>query len=117
MSASQIEVPLHRIAHARAGDKGNRLNISLIAYDAVLWPWLVEQVTEAFVQAGFASRQPSGVKRYLLPQLHAMNFVLDDVLDGGVNRSLALDRHGKTLSYLLLALKIQVPEELLSKTD
>lgn len=114
MTTSLIEVPLHRIAHARAGDKGNRLNISLIAYDRALWPWLLEQVTEEYVMAGFAARQPSGVKRYLLPQLGAMNFVLDDVLDGGVNRSLALDRHGKTLSYRLLSLTISVPEELLA---
>ena len=57
----------------------------------------------------FALRQPRDVARYLLPQLHAMNFVLDDVLDGGVNDSLNLDSHGKALSYLLLDLPVQVP--------
>ncbi len=51
--------------------------------------------------------------RYLLPQLHAMNFVLDDVLDGGVNDSLNLDSHGKALSFLLLDLPIEVPRALL----
>lgn len=37
-----------------------------------------------------------------------MNFVLDDVLDGGVNDSLNLDTHGKTLSSLLLTLPISI---------
>jgi hypothetical protein len=48
------------------------------------------------------------VRRYLLPRLQAMNFVLDDVLDGGVNGSLNLDSHGKALSGLLLTLTIQL---------
>ena len=46
------------------------------------------------------------VQRYLLPDLQAMNFVLDDVLDGGVNDSLNLDSHGKALSFLLLDMPI-----------
>ncbi|WP_354001697.1 AtuA-related protein [Caenimonas aquaedulcis] len=99
-------VLLHTLAHARTGDKGDRSCISVIAYDARHWPTLVEQVTEDRVMQLFAHRRPSGVKRYLLPKLHAMNFVLDDVLDGGVNGSLNLDTHGKCLSSLLLSLPI-----------
>jgi len=101
-------VLLHAIAHARTGDKGNHSSISVIAYDPAHWPLLVEQVTEARVAALFAGRRPSAVRRYLLPRLHAMNFVLDDVLDGGVNGSLNLDTHGKALSGLLLTLPIQL---------
>jgi hypothetical protein len=37
-----------------------------------------------------------------------MNFVIDDVLDGGVNGALNLDSHGKTLSGLLLTLPIDL---------
>ena len=97
------------MAHSRTGDKGNRSNISVIAWHAALWDVLVDQVTEVAVARQFALRQPRDVARYLLPQLHAMNFVLDDVLDGGVNDSLNLDSHGKALSYLLLDLPVQVP--------
>ena len=107
-----LEVPLYRAAHGRTGDKGNRSNISLIAWHPALWPLLVEQVTEAVVAQQFAHRRPSRVTRHLLPQLQAMNFVLDEVLDGGVNDSLNLDSHGKALSFLLLELPIQVPAEL-----
>ena len=101
-------VMLHALAHARTGDKGNRSSISLVAFDAAHWPLLVDQVTEARVADLFGARRPSAVHRYLLPKLHAMNFVLDDVLDGGVNGSLNLDAHGKALSGLLLTLPIQI---------
>jgi hypothetical protein len=101
-------VLLHSLAHARTGDKGNRSSISVIAYDARHWSALVEQVTEERVAQLFAYRRPTSVKRYLLPKLHAMNFVLDDVLDGGVNGALNLDSHGKTLSGLLLTLPIDL---------
>ena len=107
-----VTVPLYRAAHGRTGDKGNRSNISVIAWHPRLWETLVAQVTEAAVQRQFAHRMPSKVTRYLLPSLHAMNFVLDDVLDGGVNDALNLDSHGKALSYLLLDLAVQVPVEL-----
>ena len=88
-----VATPLWQAAHGRTGDKGNRANISLIAWHPALYPLLVEQVGEAAVAACFAHRRPSKVQRYLLPQLQAMNFVLDDVLDGGVNDSLNLDSH------------------------
>lgn len=102
-------VLLHRLAHARTGDKGNRSNISVIAYRAEDYALLVAEVTEARVMALFADRRPTAVKRYLLPKIAAMNFVLDDVLDGGVNDSLNLDTHGKSLSFHLLTLPIALP--------
>lgn len=100
---------LYNLAHARTGDKGNKVNISLIAYRAEDFALLVEQVTPERVAAHFAHRQPSGVTRYLLPRLSAMNFVLEDVLDGGVNDSLNLDMHGKALSFHLLTLSLEAP--------
>lgn len=112
MQTNTLAVPLYRAAHARTGDKGNRSNISLIAWHPQLWELLVAQVTEAVVQRQFAHRRPSRVTRYLLPHLHAMNFVLDEVLDGGVNDALNLDSHGKALSFLLLDLPLSVPVEL-----
>src|SRR6187431_48255 len=105
-----ITVPLDRLAHSRTGDKGNRSNISVIAWHPALWPVLVEQLTADAVARQFAARRPSQVARYLLPQLHAMNFVLDDVLDGGVNDALNLDSHGKALAFLLLDLPLTVPD-------
>lgn len=107
-----VTVALYRAAHGRTGDKGNRSNISVIAWHPALWPLLVEQVTPEAVEAQFRHRAPSRVQRFLLPNLHAMNFVLDEVLDGGVNAALNLDMHGKSLSFLLLDLPVEVPEAL-----
>ena len=105
------QIRLYDIAHARTGDKGNRANIALIAYREEDYPLLVEQVTVERVAQHFAARKPTGVRRYLLPKIGAMNFVLDDVLDGGVNDALNLDMHGKTLSFHLLTLPMTLPEE------
>lgn len=111
MSATTIPVPLHRLAHGRTGDKGDRSNISVIAWHPVFWPLLVAQVTEEVVARQFAHRRPASVRRHLLPRLQAMNFVIDEVLDGGVNDALNLDSHGKALSFLLLDLVLEVPVE------
>jgi len=101
------EVPLHEIAHARTGDKGNRVNVSVIAYRAEDYPLLVEQVTVERLQALFAPRGAGMIRRFELPLLKALNFVIDDVLEGGVNGSLNLDGHGKSLSFLVLTLPVR----------
>ena len=113
MSTTMHTVPLWRAAHGRTGDKGNRSNISVIAWHPALYALIVEQITEPRIAQRFAHRRPTRVQRYLLPNLHAINVVLDDVLDGGVNDALNLDSHGKALSFLLLELPLVVPSELL----
>jgi hypothetical protein len=109
---SFVTVALYRAAHGRTGDKGDRSNISVIAWHADLFELLVEQLTPEAVAAQFRHRAPSRVQRFVLPRLQAMNFVLDGVLDGGVNDALNLDTHGKSLSFLLLDMPIRVPAAL-----
>lgn len=96
-------LPLHAIAHGRAGDKGNVSNISLIAYLPEAYDFIEKQVSEGKVEALFAHLGAGSVKRYALVNLQAFNFVIQDALDGGVNASRSLDRHGKTLSFILLS--------------
>lgn len=108
-----VGVPLHRVAHSRAGDKGNRVNLSLMPYDPALYRVLAAQVTEARVLELFRHRGAVRVVRYDLPLLHAFNFVVDDVLEGGVNTALNLDGHGKSHSFRLLAMEVEVPRALL----
>ena len=112
MNEAHITVPLYRAAHGRTGDKGNRSNISVNAWHPDLYPVLLAQVTEAVVARRFAQRQPARVQRFELPGLAALNFVLDEVLDGGVNDALNLDTHGKALSFWLLDVPIEVPASL-----
>lgn len=105
-----VEVPLHAVAHARAGDKGNRLNVSLFPYDESLYDTLADQVTAKRVHQLFAHRGATEVRRYEVRSLAGFNFVIDDVLEGGVNGSLNLDGHGKTNSFLLLSITVKVPQ-------
>ncbi len=115
-AAARVTVPLHEIAHGRAGDKGNRCNISVIAFVPEAFPLLLEQVTAERVQAMFAHRGADHVARYELPLLGALNYVIDTVLEGGVNGSLNLDGHGKTLSFHLLSMPVAVPADLLARS-
>lgn len=107
-----ISLPLHRIAHGRSGDKGNRLNVNLIAYAPEFWPVMLAELGNERIAELFAHRGPVRVTRYELPNLHALNFVIDDVLEGGVNSSLSIDTHGKTLSFLVLGLDVRLPAHL-----
>lgn len=107
-----ITVPLWRVAHARTGDKGDISSIGVVAWSPALYAVLAEQLTPEVVARCFAHRAPRAVRRYLLPRLHALNLVLDGALDGGVNRALNLDSHGKALSFLLLDLPMRVPAHL-----
>ena len=104
-----LTLPLHCIAHGRAGDKGNRSNISVIAYAPEFYPIIEEQVTADRVAHLFRHRGAIRVTRYELPNLEAINLVLDEALEGGVNRSLNLDGHGKALSFLVLSLSVEIP--------
>ena len=107
-----VQLPLYQLAHGRAGDKGNTSNISVIAWNQTCFELLVSQVTEGKVAAWFGYRHPSKVTRYVLPKLLAMNFVLEGILDGGVNDALNLDSHGKGLSFWMMDMPIEVPQTL-----
>jgi len=99
---------LREIAHARAGDKGNIVNISLIAYDEADYPLLAAQVTAERVSELFAPLIARPVERYAIPGLGALNFVLHRPPTESVTRSLNLDAHGKGLSYILLNMEVDV---------
>ena len=109
MSDCLVEVPLREIAHGRTGDKGDRSNVSVIPYADDGYAPIDKQVTAERMRAAFAHRGAGKVERYDLPVLGAFNFVLDDVLQGGVNGSLNLDGHGKSLSFLALSISVTVP--------
>lgn len=97
---------LRELAHSRTGDKGDVLNVSVIAYRAEDYARLEKHVTVERVRAHLAGIVEGEVVRYALPKLGALNFVLQRALGGGVTRSLRLDAHGKSLSSALLRLEI-----------
>ena len=97
---------VYDLAHARAGDKGNTSNISVTAYRAEDWPLLRALLTESRVHEAFRHLGAVAVRRYELPNLRALNFVIEGVLGGGVTRSLRIDPHGKALSALMLTIEL-----------
>jgi hypothetical protein len=99
---------LREIAHVRTGDKGDSSQISVIAYRECDYPLLIQEVTEERVRAHFGGLNINSVRRYELPGLGALSFVLEGALGGGVTRSLSLDAHGKTLGAQLLDLELSV---------
>lgn len=98
---------LREIAHSRTGDKGNISIISLIAYDIKDYEILKEKITAEKVKDWFREIALGEVKRYEIPSLGALNFVMENALGGGVTRSLAIDMHGKSLSSVLLDMDIE----------
>jgi hypothetical protein len=95
-----------KVAHARSGDKGEDSNIGVIAYTKEGYLELVEKLTEERVQNYFSSLGVKKTTRYLLPNLHALNFVLQGALPGGGSRSLRVDAQGKALGQALLEMEI-----------
>jgi hypothetical protein len=97
---------VYDLGHSRAGDKGNTSNISVVAYNEAAWRVLKEELTAERVMAAYAHLAKGPVTRYELPNLRALNFVIENALGGGVTRSLRQDMHGKSLSSLILSIEL-----------
>lgn len=97
------------IAWAHSGDKGDSINIGVVVHKESDYPLLLEELTVARVHEHFSDICRGEVRRYLLPNLNAVNLVITQVLDGGPMRSLRMDPQGKTLgdSLLLMVLADQ----------
>jgi hypothetical protein len=105
-----MKVPLGRIAHARSGDKGDTVNIGVVANNPKHYPILVREVTAARVKQHFGHLVGGEVVRYELENLGALNFLLHEALGGGGTLSLRVDAQGKTFGAALLALEIEMSE-------
>ena len=99
---------LYDIAHSRAGDKGNTLTLSLIPYDENDYELLCREVTAESVKEHLREIVHGEVIRYELPNVAAFQFTCQQALSGGVTTSLVMDTHGKTLSYALLEMEIEI---------
>ncbi|WP_028524571.1 AtuA-related protein [Runella limosa] len=97
---------LYDIAHSRAGDKGNTSTLSLIPYDVKDYELLCKEVTVERVKEHLKNIVSGEIVRYELPNISSLLFVCQDALLTGVTTSLAVDTHGKALSYALLEMEI-----------
>jgi hypothetical protein len=97
---------LYNIAHSRAGDKGNTLTLSLIPFLESDYGMICEKVTVERVKNHLQHIVSGEIIRYELPNIASLLFVCHNALLGGVTTSLAIDTHGKTLSYALLEMDV-----------
>jgi hypothetical protein len=103
-------VALREIAHARAGDKGNRSNVAVFVYDLHHYAPVKAQLTPERLKVEFGNLLRGPICRFELDHLGGLNFVMDEALEGGVNASLNLDSHGKSWSFLVLGLEVDVED-------
>lgn len=109
-------VKLREVAHARSGEKGNNSNVTVVAYEECDYPLILEQVTLAAVTRLYGPITKGNITRYEVPSIGALNFVLEDVLEGGRSRTLAFDESGKALSSLMLTLDVEVPSDYVERS-
>lgn len=111
-----VAVPLIDLAYGRSGDKGNKANIGIISRRPEFLPFIWSALTETVVAKRFshfiASDQHQPVERFLLPGIHAINFLIHDVLGGGGIVSLRNDAQGKGFAQVLLDQPIPITEEI-----
>ena len=109
-------VKLREVAHARSGEKGNGSNVTVVAYDESDYELIRAQVTVEAVRRLYGPITKGPVRRYEVPSIGALNFVLEDVLEGGRSRTLAFDESGKALSSLVLTLEVEVPDAYIERS-
>jgi len=106
---TQKTVALREVAHSRSGEKGNSSMVSVIAYDPQDYPLIRDQITVEAVQKVYGAIARGKITRFEVPAIGALNFMMDEVLEGGRSRTLAFEESGKALSSLMLTLPIRVP--------
>ncbi|XP_066393903.1 uncharacterized protein [Miscanthus floridulus] len=121
-------IALYHVAHSRAGDKGNDMNFSVIPHSpddigrlrSIITPdWVKNAVSPLLDLSSFPDEraiqhrnnllEPVTVEIYYVPGISSLNVVVRNILDGGVNCSRRIDRHGKTLSDLILCQEVILP--------
>lgn len=104
-------IPLYAMAHGRSGDKGDGSNVGILAYDDRGYEILREFLTPERVKDHFGDIVLGDVRRFELPNLRGLNFLLGDSLGGGGSASLKNDAQGKTHALGLLRMLVEVPDD------
>jgi len=111
--ARTVRAPLGRVAGARSGDKGGNANVGVWARTPEAYAWLLQFLTAERLSQLLPEARGLEVERYLLPNLLAVNFVIQRLLGEGVSASTRSDPQAKSLGEYLRAKVVDVPEALL----
>ena len=103
------KVRLNDIAHARSGDKGDTVNVGVIARKPEHYDLIKQTLTVARVKEHFGDMVKGDVERFEMPNIGALNFLLHEALDGGGTMSLMTDAQGKTFSTAMLRMWVDMP--------
>ncbi|MGH3470406.1 MAG: AtuA-related protein, partial [Thermocrispum sp.] len=106
-------VPLGTVAGARSGDKGGSANVGVWARTEAAWRWLAHTLTVAQFRRLLPETADLPVTRHLLPNLRAMNFVVEGILGQGVASQARFDPQAKALGEWLRSRHVDIPEGLL----
>jgi hypothetical protein len=112
-TGSSRRVPLGTVAGARSGDKGGSANIGVWARSENVWPWLVSMLTVERLRELLPETAELTIDRYVLPNLRAVNFVIDGLLGKGVAYNARFDPQAKALGEWLRSRYVDIAEELL----
>ncbi|PSR23925.1 MAG: hypothetical protein C7B45_01170 [Sulfobacillus acidophilus] len=105
-----MRVSLREVAYTRSGDKSDTSNVGVVPYRPDDLAWLERELTVDRVREAFSGLVVGDIRRYVLPGIHALNFVMEHALGGGVSRSLNLDAHGKSWGNLMLSMEVEAPQ-------
>ena len=106
----KTKVDLEKLAYARSGDKGDHVNIGIIARKSSYFPYIRDALKIEVVSKYFEHFLKGEVQRWDVPGVYGLNFLLKNALGGGGMASLYLDPQGKGYAQMLLELPIPVPE-------
>jgi hypothetical protein len=115
-SGSTRSVPLGTLFGARSGDKGGNANVGLWARDATAFAWLASFLTADKFRQLIPEAAPLEVRRYELPNLLSLNFVVVGLLGEGVASSTRFDPQAKSLGEYLRSRVVEMPQGLLATT-
>jgi hypothetical protein len=111
-----VRVPLGRIAGARSGDKGGNANVGLWTRDPEGYAWLRHALTIDVFRTLLPETASLEIRRFELPNLWALNFVVVGLLGEGVASSTRPDPQGKALGEYLRSRLLDIPDTLLTRT-
>jgi hypothetical protein len=117
-AAKTVTVPLVSVAWARSGEKGDLFNVAVIARQPEYLGYIREALTTESVAGWyrhFLDEKSGRVSRYEVPGIHALNFVVDGSMAGGINKSPRLDSGAKGMAQQLLEFPVSVPEGVAAK--
>ena len=110
-------VPLGLIAGARSGDKGGSANIGVWVRDRDQFDWLNATLDVDLLRSLLPEVAELTVHRYPLPNLLAINFVIEGILGRGVADNVRFDPQAKGLGEWLRSRNVDVPERFLGGVD